>query len=431
VRAYAFPALVRTGQAAEQYVAEIIPFLEDGDHATRQAAVETLGALASHVDQDSVSRIAELLGHHNPAFRAAGAAALGSLGEQLAGEFAQAVKELLYDDEQWEVLEGPPALQVDMYGRPGSTQQLRGQLLTKPCCAAVVALGKLGSKGQGYVVELTKQFVWSSDPDFKIACMEALADMGETGAEYSSYIARCVKERGNPPHVRAAALLVLGDIVRRTNPSQSHSEWMAQERVNASLAVIAEALTDPDPDLQVYAVYAMGSAGPQAADYIPQLARIVEDRGSHLLATAVKALGDIGKSAAGHAKKVSDLLGDERMPVRHNAAEALGAMGAVHFADLISGHIRDPSCDVRAAAAVSLGRMGQMPNAVSIARLLFDPLSIVRRAACVGLGSLLKQAQGGLPRGLAEQLKAALDDDSACVREAALEAWNNMPPSQN
>lgn len=319
---------------------------------------------------------------------------------------------------------------MDMYGRPGSLQQLRGPLLTKPCCAAVTALGKLGTAGQEFITAVAKQFVWSSDPDFKIACMEALADMGEKGAEYSNYVARCVKERGAPPQVRAAALMVLGEIIGRTSLNQtSNNEWIVNERINTSLARIAEALTDQDPDVQVYAVHALGAAGSHAKDYIGQLAGMLEDRSSHLVATAVKALGDIGREARQHAPAVAALLEDVRMPVRHNAAEALGAMGAEDFAVELVGRLRDPSCDVRGAAAMALGRLGQSQHALAIGRLLIDPLSTVRRGACVGLGRLAQAGQR-LPRGIAMQLEGSLDDDVAAVREAAREAWKQVSSSE-
>ena len=64
------------------------------------------------------------------------------------------------------------------------------------------------------------------------------------------------------------------------------------------MPALAEALSDPDPDLRIAAAMALESMGPDAAPAIPALVKALKDREGIVRQRAVIALGNIGPAAS-------------------------------------------------------------------------------------------------------------------------------------
>lgn len=206
-----------------------------------------------------------------------------------------------------------------------------------------------------------------------------------------------------------------------------------------------------------YAAYALGQAGPEAADAIEPLMAILGNLGGHehVRGMAAWALGRMGPGAEQAVPVLIGTLGSAHLSVRRNAPLALAQIGppaATPAVPQLVGLLGDPDPEVRVnaavalwkidrhkqaiptlgtmvaapgpgayEAAVALGQLDAVPEQAALGHLVgafAHPDEIVRQAAARSVGGMGDAAIGSL--------QTALDDARDQVRQTAVEALGWM-----
>jgi HEAT repeat protein len=238
-------------------------------------------------------------------------------------------------------------------------------------------------------------------------------------------------------------------------PAQSPATWEGK-----TLPQWIGQLTAEDLGTRWYAIYALGQLGPEAADAVEPLQKVLAKRSEqeYVRGTAAWALGRIGPAAAPAVPLLTEVMHSKgHVSVRRNANEALGNLGAAAkpaVPELLKA-LADEDATTRVTAAVALWKIEHSPEAVDalldmlrrgkapapyeaaialgtldaepakVARALVEafhaPDPDVRRAAARSVGQIGRPA---LP-----DLKNALADSSEEVRRLAAEALGWMGPA--
>lgn len=177
VRVEAIGTLGKLGPSAAGHAAALVGFLLDSDVRTRVAVADALLRLRSHVLDDIVDRVGELLHHQSDRFRATAAMAMGSLGEAKAGQHKRTLLKMLRENTI-----GPAAL--------------------SPAFGAAIGLGRLGGQGE----ELLRHLA-SKRPEVRAAICEGLAEMGAEGLHYQARLMECLQDPDERIRVAAARSL--------------------------------------------------------------------------------------------------------------------------------------------------------------------------------------------------------------------------------
>mmetsp|Transcript_22144 Transcript_22144/g.61950 ORF Transcript_22144/g.61950 Transcript_22144/m.61950 type:complete len:349 (+) Transcript_22144:49-1095(+) len=177
VRVEAIGTLGKLGPSAAGHAAALVGFLLDSDVRTRVAVADALLRLRSHVLDDVVDRVGELLNHQSDRFRATAAMAMGSLGEAKAGQHKRTLLKMLRENTI-----GPATL--------------------SPAFGAAIGLGRLGGQGE----ELERHLA-SKRPEVRAAICEGLTEMGAEGLHYQARLMECLQDPDERVRVAAARSL--------------------------------------------------------------------------------------------------------------------------------------------------------------------------------------------------------------------------------
>lgn len=151
-----------------------------------------------------------------------------------------------------------------------------------------------------------------------------------------------------------------------------------------SVPVLAEALSDSDPQVRAAAAEALGKIGAPSVAALPELRALVTDADVSVRRAAVEALPNVSRDTAA-LPPLTAALADSAAQVRRAAAFALGALGplAAPATAPLTRALSDSSSAVRAAGALALGQIGpaarESRSALLAARR--DPSAQVRRIA--------------------------------------------------
>jgi len=183
-----------------------------------------------------------------------------------------------------------------------------------------------------------------------------------------------------------------------------------------AVPALIDGLSHRDPGVRYIAAQQLGRLGDARA--VDALIVCTGEDDPIIRSRSVRALGKIGSPRA--TETLLPLLDHEDVEFRLTVIEALGRIGDRRAYSPLLPHVEDKSIRIRAAAASAIGRTGD-ERALPILQSLLttDPYSDVRTQAAAGLGHL------GLP-GATETLKAALEDKSPYVRQAAQESLKRM-----
>jgi HEAT repeat protein len=176
-------------------------------------------------------------------------------------------------------------------------------------------------------------------------------------------------------------------------------------------------------ELRMQVAYTLGQIGPGAAAATDALAALASDEDFNVSTEAVLALGKIGPAAAGAVPTLVAALEKEKCPNAAAITFALGKIGpkAAAAAPALQKAMAGKDQTLSVVAAWALTQIEPQSTAKAIPLLvsgLSDALPETRKAAAQALGSLGAQARTALPA----LQKAAKDDDSEAVREAAASA---------
>ena len=131
------------------------------------------------------------------------------------------------------------------------------------------------------------------------------------------------------------------------------------------------------------AAVALGNLGSAAANYVPDIAKILKDEkvSATVRYGAAVALGNLGSAAANYVPDIAKILKDEKVSatVRYGAAVALGNLGsaAANYVPDIAKILKDEkvSAEVRSGAAVALGKIKQLKleEVVIVLNYIYEP----------------------------------------------------------
>ena len=128
-----------------------------------------------------------------------------------------------------------------------------------------------------------------------------------------------------------------------------------------ALADVAE--TSDNPFKRLYALYALFEIGPQAAEAVPALVRMLNQRGEDDDRGAVAAaLGGIGPGARAAVPALEKLLADDDQRIRSASARALSRIDPT-VAAAVAALVEALDSESAADACESLGRMGSVAKA--------------------------------------------------------------------
>jgi hypothetical protein len=155
---------------------------------------------------------------------------------------------------------------------------------------------------------------------------------------------------------------------------------------------LAGFLNDPDSDVRMSAVYALGEIKPADSAIHDALASSLKDPESYVRWSAAEALGKIKPTDPAIHSALASSLKDPESGVRGYAAQALGEIKptdpAIHSA--LASSLKDPESGVRGSAAKALGMIKPSDPATigMISGFLKDPDPDVRESAAVALGMI-------------------------------------------
>ena len=156
-----------------------------------------------------------------------------------------------------------------------------------------------------------------------------------------------------------------------------------------------------------YATYALGRIGPDAANAVPALQRVLAnlDEEEYVRGGAAWALGRIGPKAASAMPLLIRTLTSKHVSVRRNVAEALGNLaaagekqGARAAVSNLVKLLQDEDPAVRVSAAVALWRIQRHPKSIpALESMLRNRDGSTAYLAAVALGDLGAQAERAVP----------------------------------
>lgn len=257
--------------------------------------------------------------------------------------------------------------------------------------AKTAAIDRLFDRGGKDAAREIVDYLRDRDLLVRSHAMRRLVDLGEPAVD--TLIAALASE--DVRWLASGALINIGnDSVRKTvlalkhkNPAVRRNALFILRQLDARAAApsIQEALSDPDPSVQVQAVQTVAQFGGDGAQRL-------------VLAKA-----------------------DSRVPVVRDAAiEALPKFGSESVSALTSLLDYGKPDDVRVAAIRALGTMGTRESLTYLRKSLTDPSPLVRYYATLTLGDT------GDPS-ILDDVARRMDDADPTVREAASDVFGRMP----
>jgi len=290
-------------------------------------AVETLTKLANknNSSQVNLEKIGNLLNHREVHVRCAATVVLGSFK---AKSFVKRIAPLLEDDaedESW------LPMQV------GKAELRPKAELRKPLCAALYALGMMGSKANA---DKAVCFLTDTNWEVRLAAVDALKKMGEIAREHTGKLVEALDDEIYV--VRAATCFAIAEL---------ELEDHARD--------ISNLLTDPAEDVRSAAAASLGLMGEAGRAFSSEIFELVNDFSSHVRIAAIEALVQLDEQV--YAGVIAQMMEDADVFVCVCVIDALGNLGehGSAFAEDVARFLKHDIPQVRAAAARSLGRMGQ------------------------------------------------------------------------
>lgn len=175
-------ALGKMGAEGAAYAEDMAVYLQDSDSQIRLAIAEAFGDLKDFIPDNVVSKVGALLDHQSDRYRATAAITIGALGSAKGQKYATTIARMLK-----EVTNTTPAA-------------------LSPNCAACIALGKMGVKGDEVAAYLS-----ATKAVMRAAACQGLAELGKDDAsKYVPKIEECLKDENSG--VRDAATRALAKI---------------------------------------------------------------------------------------------------------------------------------------------------------------------------------------------------------------------------
>jgi HEAT repeat protein len=167
-----------------------------------------------------------------------------------------------------------------------------------------------------------------------------------------------LKELGGPERAAGKLTLYLRAPASLAPERALAVEALGMLRRPESRGLLTEFLRHHEAETRKRAAEALGHLGPDAADSVDELVRLLADKGERVRGKAADALGQIGPGAASAVPALAGML-DESSDLSRNAAiSALGGIGppAREIVPALVKLLDNPRSDAYAAAA--LGRIG-------------------------------------------------------------------------
>lgn len=324
IRYAAVSALANLGPSiVEKYMSDIMPCLEDKESRTRQCAADALSLVPA-----AAPGAAALLKHQDPGVRCTAALCLGKLGQDAAEPYAQELASLLSDDAEDN---------SESYMAIGGGSMRPEPMLRRPRCAALTALGMLGSMkyanaicdalmDKSYEVKLSALDALMQLPD-----LSRLTVMIQTALEDDVYM------------VRVKACKCLGTL-------------KAEDTMNS----LPELFEDPAPSVREAALQALSSCPEAAKNYSSEVFKLMNDEYGTVRGAAMLCLSSMGAVGQSYASAIALELNNQDLFARAAACEALGNLGdhGAAFAEEVSMCLEDPVPMVHQAAKKALTKMG-------------------------------------------------------------------------
>ncbi|CAE8624451.1 unnamed protein product [Polarella glacialis] len=295
--------------------------------------------------------LAGFLRHSNPAFRITGQHGLRALKQHSSQEVAAAVaKQLPILEEQvstiTETLEKSAA---------AKTMEVAEVNVKKRCVLDTLAQFKELSAPHGRAIAECL-----SDPD-RIVRGAAIRALIESGPAVVPHALKPLRKRleHDDPNVRRSAV----DCLRGLAPlhlavAGASGRTLQEGGAAATRAAEGEKLDRAVLDAQKQALLVLGGAGKHAKNFLPDIARELENPDFQVRRGALECLVDLKEHAASAAMEIAKRLLHADPVVRRTAVETLGRM-AVHGADVmdrVKGLARDEKDeDVLTAIKVAMG----------------------------------------------------------------------------
>jgi HEAT repeat protein len=410
-------ALARIGDASA--FEELLTRLDDPDAAIRQAVIAALNSIGH---PDMPRRIAGLLTDDDPVVRESAVKIAGYFGYP---DCLERVLACCRDDH--ETVRRTAIEQLPFFEEPGVFPALVWALEhdTAPVrAAAVSALVRIDHPSRNGVLLRALE-----DPDAWVRFV-TLRSLGAIGArEAVAPVLRTV-ERDPAPHVRLAAIEVIGRIspsealgvleplTASPNPDIARAAIAALGNVNRveALTILEHHSRDARVSTRLATVEALASRREARVPQILQWMAAV-DRAPEVVSAAVEALARVGRrddeqgSAAARA-----LIALTAEPSRRESAiSVLSSLPPRRIADIAAG-LRHASTDVRSASVEALGRMKRPDASRALESALDDRVSLVRLTAVAELKHL------GTQTSQRKLLALARTDPDGEVRHAAMRA---------
>src|SRR5439155_16185183 len=263
---------------------------------------------------------------------------------------------------------------------------------------AALTLGVIGPSAKAAVPALT-QALRHADPVLRAEVAFALGGMGDAAKSAVGALSDALKkDRDNTVRVFA------GQAVYQIEPQR------AAEVVPALIAV----LDDRDANVRARAAAALGAMREKAKDAVPALNDALKDANPSLRLAAATALGKIGTPARVTYPTLDQLAKDDQPEIRKAASESKKKIGAPQKSDvallLIPG-LKHANPRFRTAAAVCLWMLDRdAREAVGpLSEALADPDETVRGTAAFALAAIGADAAEAVPA-LLKALKSQGDD---------------------
>lgn len=183
-----------------------------------------------------------------------------------------------------------------------------------------------------------------------------------------------------------------------------------------SVADLIRSLKTADTASQIEALVALEAKGPEGAEAVPALARLLKSESVDVRAHAAETLGAIGAAAKPAAKGLAGLAaGDKEPVVRREAIEALASIrpGPKVMLPILADLLKDPDPTIRARVLSAVAERGAAAKDLLLAALQNKETAYW---ACLVVSELGPKLPEAVPT-----LTALLDsEDDAVQREAAL-----------
>lgn len=175
---------------------------------------------------------------------------------------------------------------------------------------------------------------------------------------------------------------------------------LAPSAGQASVPVLAEALSDEEPQVRAAAAEALGRIGQGSSTALPDLVRLLRDLDATVRLQAVEALPNIARDTV-IVDPLILALSDAAPEVRRAAAAALGALATSTSESVaaLARALKDSSTAVRAAAALALAEIGPPARNSRVALLAArrDSSAQVRRVVEEALRRIAGDTSRGSP----------------------------------